>query len=307
MNNLVSIIVPVYNAGKYLSETLNSVEQTYKNWECLLIDDGSTDSSKEIAKKYCKKDSRFKYYYQQNSGPSVARNLGLQKSAGDFIQFLDADDVLKLEFLNVLLLESQNVASNIILYSGFLIGKSDDIYITSKIDRQFTLGKDHSFKEFYNNFGLNFTFIPGCVLFPKKALENAKWDVQLSHSEDWDLYLQISNSGFAFRNIPQELFIYRNTPNSLSKQTSNTLQSNYKILNVWKSKTMFAFSRRCAISLKKNIFLFATNKVDKIINPFNIIDTSSIKNYFEVIFIILLTVYYVIVEMFQILIKKLSK
>jgi len=298
----------MYNAENFLTGTLDSVlNQSYKNWECLIIDDGSTDKSQEFANSYCNIDKRFKYFYQNNSGPSIARNFGIAKSQGNYIQFLDSDDVTLPNMLQLLLNESKKVDENIIVYSGFLLGDSDNIQNTTLPNKNTSLGKDLTFREIYSDFGLNVTFIPGCILFPSKCFANIVWNEELNHSEDWDLYLQISNSGFAFRNIPQELFIYRNTPNSLSKQTSNTLQSNYKILNVWKSKTMFAFSRRCAISLKKNIFLFATNKVDKIINPFNIIDTSSIKNYFEVIFIILLTVYYVIVEMFQILIKKLSK
>ena len=85
---LVSIIIPLFNAEKYLVETLNSVvSQTYSNWECIIVDDGSTDFSERIVKEYCKQDERFKYYYQNNSGPSVARNFAFKQSSGDYIQF----------------------------------------------------------------------------------------------------------------------------------------------------------------------------------------------------------------------------
>lgn len=93
MKGLVSIIVPIYNVAQYLEECLNSVlMQTYANWECILIDDGSTDNSSEICRKFTSRDTRFKYFYKQNGGLSSARNEGLRKAKGDFITFLDSDD-----------------------------------------------------------------------------------------------------------------------------------------------------------------------------------------------------------------------
>ena len=89
----ISIIVPIYNVEKYLSSALDSVvNQTYKNLEVLLIDDGSTDNSSEIAEKYVKKDSRFILLHQKNQGLSGARNTGLEKASGKYIMFLDSDD-----------------------------------------------------------------------------------------------------------------------------------------------------------------------------------------------------------------------
>ena len=119
-NDLVSIIIPVYNAEKYLMETLDSVlTQTYSSWECIIVDDGSTDTSKNIALDFCLDDKRFKYYYQTNSGPSVARNNGVEYTQGDHIQFLDADDVLLPERLELMTEESYNVNDKVILYSDF--------------------------------------------------------------------------------------------------------------------------------------------------------------------------------------------
>lgn len=95
MNNKVSIIVPCYNQAEYLSETLDSVlAQTYSNWECVIVDDGSNDNSREISQKYVNKDCRFKYIYQENQGPSVARNNGIRHSDGYYILPLDADDLI---------------------------------------------------------------------------------------------------------------------------------------------------------------------------------------------------------------------
>ena len=89
----VSIIVPVYNSDKYLKECIDSIlNQTYKEWECLIVDDGSTDNSAKIIKTYIKGDVRFKYTYQTNKGVSVARNTGFKLASGDFINFLDGDD-----------------------------------------------------------------------------------------------------------------------------------------------------------------------------------------------------------------------
>lgn len=95
MNSLVSIIIPCYNKAAFLAETLQSVlNQTYTEWECILVDDGSTDDTPAVAKAYFEKDSRFRYFLKKNEGVSPARNYGLEKAQGDFIIFLDADDIL---------------------------------------------------------------------------------------------------------------------------------------------------------------------------------------------------------------------
>ena len=92
---LVSIIIPVYNAEKYLERCLESViNQTYKNLEIILIDDGSKDSSGDICDNYVKIDKRIKVYHKQNGGLSSARNMGLMKAKGSYIYFLDSDDTI---------------------------------------------------------------------------------------------------------------------------------------------------------------------------------------------------------------------
>lgn len=92
---MVSVIIPVYNAEKYLEQAIDSVlSQTYTDWELILVDDGSTDSSGNICDEACSKDSRITVYHISNGGLSCARNLGLDNAAGDFIFFLDADDIL---------------------------------------------------------------------------------------------------------------------------------------------------------------------------------------------------------------------
>lgn len=100
-NELVSIITPVYNCEKLINKTIESVmNQTYQNWELLLIDDCSLDNSEKIIKEYVEKDIRIKYYkLDQNSGAAVARNRALKESKGRFIAYLDADDLWKKEKL----------------------------------------------------------------------------------------------------------------------------------------------------------------------------------------------------------------
>jgi teichuronic acid biosynthesis glycosyltransferase TuaG len=93
--DLISIITPCYNSNDFISETIDSViNQTYKNWELIIIDDCSTDNSVEIVQKYLEKDSRIKLFVNnKNSGAAVSRNFGLLKSSGRFISFLDSDDL----------------------------------------------------------------------------------------------------------------------------------------------------------------------------------------------------------------------
>jgi len=94
MNPLISIVVPIYNTEKYLIETVDSVlNQTYGNWELLLIDDGSSDGSREICEMYTNSNERIFYYYKENGGQASARNFGIKQSKGKYISFLDSDDI----------------------------------------------------------------------------------------------------------------------------------------------------------------------------------------------------------------------
>lgn len=179
MKGLVSIIVPIYNVAQYLEECLNSVlMQTYANWECILIDDGSTDNSSEICREFTSRDTRFKYFYKQNGGLSSARNEGLRKAKGDFITFLDSDDwwgsmnlleeIFKLwqnnesvqiiqfttrEYLEDLTLFSDNTPEKEQLFKGteeilkaYCCGKID-VVVWDKIYKREVVNKATTFKE----------------------------------------------------------------------------------------------------------------------------------------------------------------
>lgn len=93
--SLISVIVPVYNVEKYLRPCVESIlEQTYKNIEVILVNDGSTDKSKAICLELAEKDKRISYYEKANSGLSDTRNVGLEKAKGEYIAFVDSDDLL---------------------------------------------------------------------------------------------------------------------------------------------------------------------------------------------------------------------
>ena len=102
-NELVSIVVPIYNVENYLRQCLDSIMgQTYQNFECLLINDGSPDHSADICREYVSKDSRFLYFEKENGGVSSARNLGIEHSKGEYITFIDSDDWVDSDYLEVL-------------------------------------------------------------------------------------------------------------------------------------------------------------------------------------------------------------
>ena len=93
---LVSIIVPCYKQAEYLAETLDSVSaQTYYNWECVIVNDGSPDKTEDVVKKYIAVDDRYKYFWKENEGVAKARNYGIMNSIGEYILPLDADDLIE--------------------------------------------------------------------------------------------------------------------------------------------------------------------------------------------------------------------
>src|SRR5690554_6998972 len=102
-NPLVSIIIPTYNRAHLIGETLDSVlAQTYQNWECIVVDDGSTDNTDEVMAEYMAKDSRFQYHHRPEDrlpGGNAARNYGFEVSKGEYIQWFDSDDIMLQNFI----------------------------------------------------------------------------------------------------------------------------------------------------------------------------------------------------------------
>lgn len=143
MDNLISIIVPIYNVEKYLEQCLESIyNQSYLNFEAILVDDGSCDSSASICQKYMAKDSRFKYYYKQNGGLSDARNYGVFHAKGQYITFLDSDDYIDKEYLTVLY---NNLIKNDVDISVVNYRRIDD---TGKIYKEIFNKKDRKISNY---------------------------------------------------------------------------------------------------------------------------------------------------------------
>lgn len=183
----VSVIVPCYNQAQFLNEALQSVlAQTYINWECIIVNDGSPDDTEETAKKWVAKDNRFIYLYKENGGLSSARNAGLEVAKGDYIQFLDSDDYIvktKLE----LSLEGLQDETNTIVISNFNMF-SENI---NDLQNPFCNLKTENFNFKSLLFGWDYEFsIPiHCGFFRKKIFDDFRFPEDLKAKEDWIFWL----------------------------------------------------------------------------------------------------------------------
>lgn len=146
-----SIVVPVYNTSQYLSRCLDSIlNQTVLSWECILVDDGSTDGSSDICDEYCLRDQRFKVVHKSNEGVSVARNIGIDQAAGNYIIFVDSDDWIDKSLLEEVLITVKEYKSDIVLW-GFSVFNGISIYDTYIPDSAVLyLDGSSVFPEWYN-------------------------------------------------------------------------------------------------------------------------------------------------------------
>ncbi len=110
MVSTISVIIPVYNAENYISRCIESVQhQTHDDWQMILIDDGSTDKSLEICQKYANTDKRIRVIHQENKGPGIARNTGIDAAEGDYIVFIDSDDYIEKDYFKLLARHDEDV------------------------------------------------------------------------------------------------------------------------------------------------------------------------------------------------------
>ena len=166
MKSNISIIIPVYNASKYLNRCLDSIwRQSYSNWECVLVDDGSTDDSGRICDEYVKKDSRFRAIHKENRGVSSARNAGIYQAKGEWLYFCDADDELLPDGLETLIrISSKSIVE--LVFSGYIECNEDGEVIASPhCEIHKNLSMEETIQQLYRPSNSNYEGYLWCKLF----------------------------------------------------------------------------------------------------------------------------------------------
>ncbi len=181
-----SIIIPTYNRANLLPETIRSVQnQTFEDWECIVVDDGSTDHTKQVVEEIIKSDPRIKYIYQENAERSAARNNGIRNSSGVYICFLDSDDHFLPNHLCdlVKIIDSQRIEKGMVIYQAINISnKNREI---TKLEQP-----GDNFVEFiYLN-----PISPSRVCVSKDVLDVLNFDEDIVIVEDVILWMKIANS-----------------------------------------------------------------------------------------------------------------
>jgi len=229
-NILVSIIVPCYNQAQYLSDALKSVlDQTYFNWECIIVNDGSPDETELIARAWLVKDSRFKYVFKENGGLSSARNKGIDIATGEWVQFLDADDYLHKDKLKISI---DNIRENPTLE---LVVTNYKMFSTS-IKKLFTTSNFYNqenltYEQILFEWGESFVIPIHCGFFKTNIIRLNQFDESFKAVEDWFMwlnYLKIVKHSI-YLNLP--LAYYRENPKSMTKDyelMQNSLVKAYK-------------------------------------------------------------------------------
>lgn len=204
MSIKVSVIVPCYNQAQYLDEALQSVlDQTYQNWECIIVNDGSPDETEVIAKQWVEKDSRFVYLQKENGGLCSARNYGIEPAKGEFILPLDADDRIAPNYIAIALDSFQENSTLKVVYS--------------KADK---FGNETGIWDL-RPFSLRAIAMEN-MIFCSAMYRKSDWervggyDINMIHGfEDWEFWIALLKNGGNVKRLDAIGFYYRMKPNSM--------------------------------------------------------------------------------------------
>ena len=227
-DDLISVITPVYNAEKTLAEAIESVlSQKYTNWELILVDDGSTDSSLHIASSYSRNDQRIKCFVNSKKGVSSARNYGIGRAIGKYICFLDADD----KYMSLSIKKR---------FEYFLRNRGvQAVYCETKItDESFRLlgwsinGKSViTFSDLYE-----VPFSTNSVMVCADILKSIKFDEEYVNGEDWVLYQRLARTGIVFHRVDGCHVYYRQNESTVRKDMARHVQGLLKVIDLICSK-----------------------------------------------------------------------
>lgn len=227
----VSVIIPTYNTAKYINFAIESVlNQTYTDYEIIVVDDGSTDNTKEVLKRYW---GKIRYFYQQNQGVSYARNLAINHAKGRYIALLDSDD----EWLPDRLSEGVSILDNRkevgLVHSDYTVITED-----GNILQQYNINNKKNLKYVSGDISKYILFRKAhinclTVIFRKSCIESVgNFDINLSKlgAEDRDLWYRISRV-YKIYYINKSLALCRARPNSMSSNTKNMMKARCYIIN----------------------------------------------------------------------------
>lgn len=187
---LVSIIIPTFNRAHLIGETLDSVlAQTYQNWECIIVDDGSSDNTDEVVGTYTAKDPRFKYYHRPDThkpGGNGARNYGFEMSSGAYVNWFDSDDLMLEDFLKISVENFQTLEIDFILFDYKVFNsKTGKVFIDQK-------NKSENLLEDYITFKINFG--TWAIVWNKNFVSDTKFNEKLTKAQDLDFNFRILTS-----------------------------------------------------------------------------------------------------------------
>lgn len=227
---LISIIVPIFNTEKHLHQCLDSISsQSYENFECLLINDGSIDASASICREYVAKDARFRYFEKENGGVSSARNLGIERSGGAYITFIDSDDWVEFDYLEVLYsaIIQETADISVSTYRTYEMSKNQWLFHAFKrVEHQKVFSRQELFNKlmFLDSLDSSYGFA-SCKLVRKSVLTGIWFNESTHLGEDMEfwfkLYLIAEKSVFSNR----DTYVYRRDLNDSRYATLKHIKS----------------------------------------------------------------------------------
>jgi teichuronic acid biosynthesis glycosyltransferase TuaG len=221
MNDLVSIIIPTYNTEKFIRATLQSVQnQTYQNWEMILVDDTSTDQTVSIIEEFAQNDDRIKLFkLEKNSGNGFARNVALEKATGKYIAYLDADDLWFPEKLEkqIQFLKTNNLPFTFSFYDSI---DEEGNNLNRRVEAPLKLTYNQLF---FCNYVGNLTAIYDADYFGKITLPASQ------KRQDWRLWLTILKQIKIIKPVPEPLAFYRIRKDSISSSKFKLIKHNFGV------------------------------------------------------------------------------
>lgn len=264
---LVSVIVPMYNSASYIGKTIESIlNQTYRNIELIIVDDGSTDKSKEVVSNYVSTDERVKYIYQPNEGAPSARNRGLKMSKGDYVIFFDADDIMLPKSISLFIKNSKNkdliIGDFINIDENGLKKNENTNYFFKKIIVGSTTSNALSFLPYLDP-------LPGNKMYKRFFLiDNDVKFSSLKIGQDLNFYLKVIGNNPTFSLLNDVVFQYRNHEGSISKTYNKSILD---IINSLKEVEDFKYNiyendKTILETIKSNHYILQLFKVPYILN-----------------------------------------